>query len=163
MDEQSQLGYQEGTVKAEAELQQKTMQLEADFQKRTEELSAAYEQKMNGMEQDMVDAIIQVFDKVFRIQFEDKREILLALVANTLLDIDTGDQLRIRVNESDFAMLSEHQKMLSEQVGKNVSIEFIHDNKLSDGQCRIETAYGVFDCGIDTELSGLMKDIRSLI
>ena len=41
--------------------------------------------------------------------------------------------------------------------------EFVKDNKLSDGQCKIETPYGVVDCGVDTQLSALLKDIRSLV
>jgi len=48
-------------------------------------------------------------------------------------------------------------------VGKDVAIEFVKDNKLSDGQCKIETPYGVVDCGVDTQLSALLKDIRSLV
>jgi flagellar biosynthesis/type III secretory pathway protein FliH len=33
---------------------------------------------------------------------------------------------------------------------------------MSEGQCQIETPFGVFDCGVDTELASLLKDIRSL-
>ena len=57
----------------------------------------------------------------------------------------------------------QHLEELQELTGQGVSIEFVHDNKLSDGQCQIETAFGVFDCSVDTELSNLMKDIRSLV
>jgi flagellar biosynthesis/type III secretory pathway protein FliH len=33
---------------------------------------------------------------------------------------------------------------------------------MEQGICRIETEFGVFDCGLDTELKNLYKDIRSL-
>ena len=110
-----------------------------------------------------MDAVTAVFNSVFRIQFDDKREILLALVANTLAEETPGKSIRIRVNEKNRAMLEEHLDELQEKVGHGVEIEFIHDTKLSDEQCRIETEYGVFDCGVDTQLSGLLKDIRSLV
>jgi flagellar assembly protein FliH len=127
-----------------------------------QELADKYEKKMTGMESDIVDAIISVFDKVFNIQFENKRDILLALVNNTLMDVDAGDKIRIHANEKDFPMFQEHLDEIREKTGPDVDVEFVLDNKLAEGQCQIETPFGVFDCGVDTELSSLMKDIRSL-
>ena len=127
------------------------------------QLEEQYHEKMSVMEKDIVDAVIQVFDKVFKIQFEEKRELLLQLVNGALLDIDPGDKIRIHTNRSDEEILKEHLAQMQDIVGKDVAIEFIKDNKLSDGQCKIETPYGVVDCGVDTQLSALLKDIRSLV
>jgi flagellar assembly protein FliH len=160
--EHKQLGYQNGLKEAEEELQQKSDALEQDMRVQRQELADNYEKKLNGMESDIVDAIINVFDKVFNIQFEDKRDILLALVNNTLMDVDTGDKIRIHANEKDYPLFQEHMTELQEKTGPDVEIEFVRDNKLAEGQCQIETPYGVFDCGVDTELASLMKDIRSL-
>lgn len=162
-EEQKALGYSEGAKQKEEELEQKIAKAEEDLEARRREQEESYEQRLQCMEGDIVDAVIQVFDKVFQIQFSDKREILLALVANTLLDVNPGNKIKIRVNEADHAMLEEHLQELQEQVGRDVDIEFMRDKKYLDGQCQIETAYGVFDCGIDTQLSGLIKDIRSLV
>ena len=52
---------------------------------------------------------------------------------------------------------------IREIVGQKVAIEFVHDAKLKDDQCKIETSFGVFDCGIDTQLDNLLKDIKSLV
>jgi flagellar assembly protein FliH len=160
--EQKQLGYEKGLQEAQVELKQKSDALEEDMRAQKQELFDSYEEKMTGMESDIVDAIIHVFDKVFQIQFEDKRDILLALVNNTLMDVDAGDRIRIHANDKDFALFQEHESEIQEKVGNDVTVEFVHDNKLAEGQCQIETPFGVFDCGVDTELSGLLKDIRSL-
>ena len=53
----------------------------------------------------------------------------------------------------DEEILKEHLAQMQDIVGKDVAIEFVKDNKLSDGQCKIETPYGVVDCGVDTQLS----------
>ena len=127
------------------------------------QLEEQYHEKMSVREKDIVDAVIQVFDKVFKIQFEEKRELLLQLVNGALLDIDPGDKIRIHTNRSDEEILKEHLAQMQDIVGKDVAIEFVKDNKLSDGQCKIETPYGVVDCGVDTQLSALLKDIRSLV
>lgn len=162
-EEQKNLGYQEGVRAKEAELEAKRVELEERTAAREKELSEDYHRKMDSMERDIVDAVVQVFDKVFQIQFGSKREILLALVTNTLMDVDSGNKIRIRANDADRAMLEEHLDEIQKTVGQDVSIEFMHDNKLTDGQCQIETSYGVFDCGIDTQFSNLIKDIRSLV
>jgi flagellar assembly protein FliH len=160
--EQKQLGYEQGLAEAKEEFQQKSDELEEDMRVKKQELFDNYEKKMTGMESDMVDAIIHVFDKVFNIQFEDKRDILMALVNNTLMDVDAGDKIRIHASEADYPMFQEHLDEIQEKVGPDVSVEFVRDSSLSAGECQIETPFGVFDCGVDTELAGLLKDIRSL-
>ena len=162
-EEHKLLGYREGARQKEEELEQKGRELAAAFQKKERELSESYQEKLSHMEEDIVDALIPVFDKVFRIHYEDQRQILVALVMNTLSDVDPGDKIRIRTNEGDRVVLEQHREELERLTGQGVSIEFVHDKKLSDGQCQIETAYGVFDCSVDTELDNLMKDIRSLV
>ena len=163
MEEQKQLGYAEGGKEKEAALEAQYREKEKELETRKQELEMQYEQSVNEMEGDIVDAVIQVFDKVFRIQFEKKREILYSLVRNVLMDIEVGDEIRIHVNEENRKVIETHMEEIREIVGQKVSIEFVHDAKLQDEQCKIETSFGVFDCGIDTQLENLLKDIKSLV
>lgn len=169
-EEHREIGYREGARAHEEELARLQQQLEADirsheeeFAERKEELETAFAKRQEQMEADIVDALIPVFEKVFRIQFGDRREMLLSLAQNVLSNVELGNKLRIRANEADTAMLKEHVGEIRRQVGTEVSLELIQDNGLSDGQCQIETAYGVFDCGIDTHFESLIKDIRTLV
>ena len=150
-------------IRGEEELNREHEKAMESLHAQKKQLEEQYHEKMSVMEKDIVDAVIQVFDKVFKIQFEEKRELLLQLVNGALLDIDPGDKIRIHTNRSDEEILKEHLAQMQDIVGKDVAIEFIKDNKLSDGQCKIETPYGVVDCGVDTQLSALLKDIRSLV
>ena len=47
-------------------------------------------------------------------------------------------------------------------VGQNIQMDIVVDHTLSPGQCVIETDTGVFECGADTQIENLMKDIRAL-
>lgn len=163
MQEQKQLGYAEGGKEKEEALEAQYREKEQELEARKQELESQYEQNINAMEGDIVDAVIQVFDKVFRIQFENKREILYSLVKNVLMDIEVGDEIRIHVNEANREIIEAHMDEIREIVGQKVSIEFVHDAKMQDDQCKIETSFGVFDCGIDTQLENLLKDIKSLV
>ena len=163
MQEQKQLGYAEGGKEKEEALEAQYREKEQELEARKQELESQYEQNINAMEGDIVDAVIQVFDKVFHIQFENKREILYSLVKNVLMDIEVGDEIRIHVNEANREIIEAHMDEVREIVGQKVSIEFVHDAKMQDDQCKIETSFGVFDCGIDTQLENLLKDIKSLV
>ena len=79
------------------------------------------------------------------------------------MDVDAGNKVRIHVNEADHQMLMDHLDEIQKQAGGDVAIEFVQENKFEDGQCQLETSYGVFDCGLDTQLTNLIKDIRSLV
>jgi flagellar assembly protein FliH len=160
--ENKQLGYEQGLADAKDEMKEKSDALEEDMRAKRQELYDNYEKKLTGMESDIVDAIIHVFDKVFNIQFEDKREILMALVNNTLMDVEAGDKIRIHVSNDDVSTFEKHMPEIQDKVGAEVTVELIRDNSLAEGQCQIETPFGIFDCGVDTELTGLLKDIRSL-
>lgn len=169
-EEQKALGYEEGAGQKIQELEELKIQMEREALareeesvRRAQELEEEFLSRQERMEEDIVDALIPVFEKVFQVQFGEKREILLALIANTLANVELGDKLRIRVNEADHAMLNEHLPEIRAQAGSDVSLEIIQDAKLPDGSCQIETAYGIFDCGIDTHFTNLIQDIRSLV
>jgi flagellar assembly protein FliH len=135
----------------DAQLTQQIAQNDADYQKRLSEL-----------EPDLVEAIIQVFDRVFRIHFEDKKEMLLSLVDNTISHLDAGKHFRIHTSAGNASFLELHLDEIQQTAGYDAVIELVNDDNLQPGICRIETDFGMFDCSLDTELKNLYKDIRSL-
>lgn len=160
--ERAQAGYEEGMQKSCEELQIMQGELEKEFHAKEQQLEEEYQQRRQQLEPELIDAIIQVFDHVFHIQFEDKREILLHLVQNTLRNVESCKNYRIRVAEANRSFLEAHLDDIRANVGNEVEIEVAGDVSMSEADCVIETEFGVFDCSIDLELSGLMRDIRSL-
>ena len=98
---------------------------------------------MQELEPKLLDVILDVVEKVFHIQFNDKRDILLHLISGTIAEIEGCKNFRIRV-------------------GKDSQIEVISDTSLEGNQCVIETETGVFDCSLGVQLENLIKDLRSL-
>ena len=60
------------------------------------------------------------------------------------------------------SVLENHKEDILERVGHGIELEFIGDSAMNGNDCMIETDSGVFDCGLDTQLENLIKDIRSL-
>lgn len=155
-------GYEEGFHQAqeslEAEYQQKQEELERLEQKRQQD----YETQMQEMEPKLLDVILTVVEKVFHIQFKDKREILLYLVGNAIANIEGSKNFRIRVGTDQKEFLESHREEILDRVGHDMSLEIVSDTALIGNQCIIETETGVFDCSMDVQLKNLIKDLRSL-
>lgn len=168
-EQKKQQGYQEGVSKLQdeilelrAKLEEEFRQKEAELEKTAQMLQSDYETKLDALEEDMVDVMIRVFHKVFNIQFDNKKQMLLHLIKDTLLGIDAGKNFIIRVAESNYKFIESHVADIKEKIGNDVTIDVVNDMNLEENDCIIETATGVFNCGIDMVLSNLEKDIKSL-
>ena len=155
-------GHLEGLKQAEQEMEARIAKLEETYRQKEAELEVAYNHKMEGMESEIIDAVIRVFHHVFDVQLDNKKQILLHLVKNTVLDVESSKEFHVRVSPANFKFVETHMGEIKEKVGNDVQIEVLGDATLSDDACVIETESGVFDCSIDMELSNLEKDIRAL-
>ena len=168
-EQKKQQGYQEGVsrlqdeiLERKAKLQEEYEQKELQLQQTAQMLQADYEAKLDVLEQDMVDVMIRVFHKVFNVQFDNKKQILLHLIKDTLLGIEDGKSFVVRVSENNYKFIESHVADIKEKIGNDVTIDVVNDRNLEESDCILETATGVYNCGIDTVLSNLEKDIRSL-
>ena len=155
-------GYREGARKREEELEQKQAQIEQEYSDRKEKIETDFREKQKNMESDLVDVILEVFNKVFHIQFDNKKHILMYLIDDAILNIEGDRKFRIKVAESNVLFLENHREEILERVGHGIELEFIADSTMDGNDCLIETDSGVFDCSLGTQLENLIKDIRSL-
>lgn len=154
--------YKEGVSKLQDELIAKSQEYEQKYKEKEQALWTEYEEKLDALESDIVDIMIRVFNKVFHIQFDNKKQILLHLIKDTLLGVDAGKNFVIRVSEVNYKYVESHVADIKEKIGNDVVIDVVNDMSLSEEACMIETATGVYDCGIDMVMTNLEKDIRSL-
>ena len=155
-------GYAEGASIKERELQELKERLETDFALQSQMLESEYIRKRDTMEVELVDVILQVFNKVFHIQFDSKKHILMHLINDAILNIEGDRNFRIKVADSNVLFLENHREDILERVGHGIELEFIADSTMDGNECLIETDSGIFDCSLETQLENLIKDIKSL-
>ena len=155
-------GYEAGYAQIKEEL-------ETEYAKRQEELEQLkqihleeYDQKLKNLEPELLDVILTVVERVFHIQFGDKKEILLYLAGNTIANIEGCKSFRIRVGNEQKSFLEDHKDEILDRIGHDMSIEIVSDLSLEGSQCIIETDTGIFDCSLGVQLENLIKDLRSL-
>lgn len=155
-------GYAEGNRMMQKELQETRTRLENEYSAKSRRLESDYTTKRNNMENELVDVILEVFNKVFHIQYDNKKHILMHLINNAILNIEGDRKFRIRVADSNVLFLEKHRDDILERVGQGIELEFIADSAMDGNNCFIETDSGVFDCSLGMQLEELIKDIRSL-
>lgn len=155
-------GYAEGSRQVEQELNLLRSQLQVSFEEKKSELESEYTRKRTVMERDLVEVILEVFNRVFHIQFDHKKQILIHLIEQAILNIEGDKKFRIKVAESNVAFLENHMEQMLDRIGHDVELEVVTDQGLDGNDCIIETDSGVFDCSLGVQLENLVKDIRSL-
>lgn len=152
-------GYDEGAMKAQAEFQA----MEAELEKKAGLLERDYEAKVGQLEPMFVDVITDVYEQIFRTELKNYHEILVYLVESIMKKSDEDSQFMIHVSPKDYEkVLAKKAELLSAVSRDNIRVEIIEDVTVPDRQCIIETENGVFDCGIDTQLSELKRRFKLL-
>lgn len=155
-------GYADGKDMLERELAELRTQLEETYRQKAETLEQDYCEKRNNMEHELVDVILNVFNKVFHIQFDNKKHILMYLIDDAILNIEGEKRFRIKVAQGNVLFLENHKEEILDRVGHDIELEILADSTMDGNDCIIETDSGVFDCSLGAQLENLIKDIRSL-
>lgn len=147
-------GYEKGMSQVEdmkQKLQNSKMELESQYQKQLDELEPV-----------LVDALIEIFEHVFSIQFAEKKDFILYLLQSSFSRIENSKEYLIRVSREDYPMVQEHKEEIRDELPRSATVEVVEDLTLTKNQCLIETDGGLFDCGLDTQMDNLIRDLRML-
>ena len=148
-------GYAQGVNEAEA--------VRAQAEQEREALESEYQQLVDEMEPQLVDAIADIFEHVFNIDFRDDKNIVLHLLQTTLSRVEPGNNMIVHVSAVDYDMILDERTRLEEAVTTpNASLEIIEDPTLKENECMVETDGGVFDCSIGVELEELTRKLKLL-
>lgn len=158
MDEGKDAGYDQGMSEANQTLKEQLAQLEEQRMEQQRE----YEAQLQKLEPLLLHTVTDVVEKVFKIQFHDKEEIMLYLVKHTIESIDGAREFTIKASPVRAAYLEEHRQEILSNAGHNISLDIVTDHTFGEGDCVIETDTGFFECGPDTQIENLIKDIKSL-
>ena len=152
-------GYNSGMEQATREIEA----MKAAIQTERSELHSEYEQLVDELEPRFVALITDIYEKVFDTLLTNYTPIVAHLLTQTMRFADEAKEFIIRVSENDYEYLAAHRdEIRAESAAGSAKIEIIKDRTLAAGACLIETAGGVFDCGFDTQLAGLNKQLRLL-
>lgn len=151
-------GYQEGLAQAQTELEQQT----AELNEQRLQLEEEYRVRQEAMEPELVNALCDIYEHVFRVNFASEKDMILYLLQGTMGNISDNKEFVIKTSSDDFAFVKENRGKLTLFAPGANNIDVVEDASLKKNQCIIETEGGVFDCSADVQLEALRKALETL-
>ena len=155
-------GYNEGLLSAQNEYNDKAVQLENEYNAKVSELEEQYSKMREEIEPDLVNTLMDVFEKVTHTIAEDNKEIVLHLINNVMKNVDNSHEFVIKVSPEDYQFVADNQGKIYCAMSSEVNLEVVQEASLKSSECIIETDTGVFNCSLDIELNNLIKEIKLL-
>jgi flagellar assembly protein FliH len=153
-----QSGYHDGYNKAIKEINS----LKEDLEVEKLQLEKEYENKVKEFEPTFVDLFIAYIKRFTGVILDDKKDIILYLLEQVLLNIENSNVYLIHVSKEDYEMVYSKKHEIAWKVNENAEIEIIEDRMLTRAQCLIETDSRVIDCSLDVQLKNLVHDLKLL-
>ncbi|MCQ2494967.1 MAG: hypothetical protein MJ131_00075 [Lachnospiraceae bacterium] len=151
-------GYNEGR----AEAIESCNRLEEQLERQIKENQEAYEKQVMEMEPAFVEVLIKLVGKITGVYASERTEVIMYCAHQALTKQTTCRNFIIRVSPHDYGTLLNSKPELLLLVPEGSQIEVAEDKMLNMGDCLIETDSRIFDCGVDTQLSEIIEDIKIL-
>ncbi len=147
-------GHEEGLAQVQAaksEYEELSVKLEDDYKKKIEELEPVF-----------IDTLTDIYEHVFHVRFGDSKDVIFHLIQDAVRKVEGNLNFIIHVSKEDYGFVSMQKKELLAGVSNADSAEVVEDMTLRHNECYIETGSGIFDCSLETQLSGLKKELQLL-
>lgn len=151
-------GYNEGRSEAIEACNRLEEQLERQIKQNQED----YEKQVREMEPAFVEVLIKLVGKITGVYAAERTEVIMYCAHQALTKQTACRNFIIRVSPQDYGTLLNSKPELLLLVPEGSQIEVVEDKMLSIGDCLIETDSRIFDCGVDTQLSEIIEDIKIL-
>lgn len=159
VEESKKAGYKDGLVKANEELASQKKELE----KRREQLEMEYQQLVAELEPNFVRIVMGLVKKLTGVLVEDKKDIIMYLMEQSLKNLGKTSSLVIRVSEADIDMVQGAKEQIIELISDNCELDIVQDSALEQNQCIIEADKQIIDCSLDVQMKGLMEDLKMMM
>lgn len=150
------IGYKEG--------KEASQQLIEEALKIKEEYIQIRNQVLRDAEEDIVELVIAIYEKVLYQKVEEDKDLIVSLVLNGLDSLEVSDKLIIIVSEDDYEIVEESKSIILAKASLIDELDIRVNSDMKKGDCMIETSMGSVDVGVNTQLNevrDLLKNILS--
>lgn len=153
----------EGFAAGEQEAMRQIDAMQRELEEQRQTLFAAYEEQIDMLEPRFVSVLTNIYEKVFDIDLQDKKSLVVGMLRNAMKKLDGSKNYLIHVSSEDYVYVKEHKdELLTESATENTVIDIVEDSMMKATECTIETANGIYDCGLGTQLSEIKKKLMLL-
>ena len=161
-EESFQKGYNEGFQKGEDEAKGQYNRLETELNEKIEHHEKEYNEMIDDIEPRYVKVIISLIQKITGVLMEDRDDLIIYLIKNSIGNLDKSAHYTFRISGEDSFIVESHKKEIKEILGEDVSVEYIEEKDLKKDECIIETDNQMVDCGLKTQLDNLIETLKMM-
>lgn len=145
-----------------AEVEAQRAELVGEFRQAVEAVDARFDEFWASVEPDVVRLTLDMARKVVGHEIEENNEFVLNTVKAGLRQLRERQELKVRVNPSDYEFLrSKRDDILGSYDGIR-SLEIMDDRRVERGGCLIESTNGSLDARIETQFAEIERAVREI-
>ncbi|WP_202708789.1 FliH/SctL family protein [Sporosalibacterium faouarense] len=148
-------GYNEGKTESD-ELIKEANQIKREYFTQRENL-------LNDLEDNIIELVINVCDKILGDLVEDNKEAILSIISKGIGSLNTREKMTIRVSEEDYDFVEMSKDRILAMANLVEDIEIKVDSSLEAGGCVIETSKGSVDSSLRTQFEEIKDLLQNLL
>ena len=125
-----------------------------------DELQQCRETWLARWEQQALQLALAIAERIIRRELEETSDITLDLVREALDLFSNSSRLRLALNPEDLQVLGSKIEQLASGTSAG-TIEFVSDETLARGGCRLESTHGMIDQTIEAQLSRIEQELSA--
>ncbi len=129
------------------------------FEKALQEVAKLREQLTSNHSEQILKLIYLIAEKVIQHEISITPETILETVKQASNHLMETDEIRVRLNPSDYEYIQEIEAALGRRLSGHKTIHFIDDSGLSRGDMIIETKLGDIDATIQSQIEHIRASI----
>lgn len=126
----------------------------------SEQILSLREKVLRDSEEELLNLVMLIARKVIMREISQDRAILATFIHNAVVGLPDHDEISVRLNPDDYALISTgHSDMLpKDHSSKKMTLK--PDPSVMIGCCKVETAMGVIDATLDSQLDEIYRYIK---
>lgn len=156
-------GYQTGLEQGRMEAQEEQQKQSEAFTQEMDQKRAELEEQEKKLEPAFAELVVSLVRKITGISCENKKDIILYLIGNSLRNIEKTSHITIRVSKEDISRVAAKKSTLKAIAKDSAELEVVEDSSLEAMQCIIETDHSMIDCSLDAQLQNLEDHVKLLL
>lgn len=150
-------GYAEGAAQAQEEAEQRHCAEAHVFSELLERLRGEYREMADSMEDDMIGLIVEIARKVLFLHLDREEAVMQTLVRETIAQIKDADTVEVHLSTQDYKRYFGDARSRALLQTEKTTVEFVEESTFAHGDCVVETADTVIDCGVTRQLDAVNR------
>lgn len=118
---------------------------------------------LRNAEKDLIELVIEIYEKIFREKKEEDSDLIVSLVANGIENLDLTDKLTIISSKEDFDILEMSRDIILAKASMISELDIKYDTTMKKGDCILETPKGSIDASLDNQLAELRENLNMVL